>query len=238
MFDFLSEWVKNYNKEYNYLKSLTILNKDAPLIFQKPWFNIQKKGEFIPAHTHEGVLSYSIWIQIPKLNSHNNKFAGCFEIQYQKRLKSYQDYPVGRAIASLTTKEKTQATFPLKNAVQVQNLAVKQDYRGQGLAQFMYDVLLNQLKYVLVAGDSQTVDGQRAWLNLAKNPDVNVSGFYFVSDSEIKNNPRIIDSIMALGGKRLGKPLPGYTKDKFYCFTFPLKFGRQRLSPVKLNNLS
>jgi hypothetical protein len=86
LFNFLSEWVKNYNKEYNYLKSLKILNKDAPLIFKKPWLNIQKKGEFIPAHTHDGVLSYSIWIQIPKLNPHNNKFAGCFEIQYQNIL--------------------------------------------------------------------------------------------------------------------------------------------------------
>lgn len=87
LFNFLGEWVKNYNKEYDYLKTFKILNKDAPLIFKKPWLNIQKKGEFIPAHTHDGVFSYSIWIQLPELNSsNNNKFSGCFEIQYQNIL--------------------------------------------------------------------------------------------------------------------------------------------------------
>ena len=87
LFNFLSEWVKKYNEKYNYFKDFKFLNKDAPLIFKKPWLNIQKKGEFIPAHSHDGVLSYSIWIKIPNLNINNdNKFAGCFEIQYQNIL--------------------------------------------------------------------------------------------------------------------------------------------------------
>ena len=87
LFNFLSQGLQKYDKKYNYLKSFKLLNKDAPLIFKKPWFNIQKKGEFIPNHTHDGVLSYSIWIQIPNLNKNsNNEFAGCFEIQYQNIL--------------------------------------------------------------------------------------------------------------------------------------------------------
>jgi hypothetical protein len=86
LFNFLNQCIKKYDKRYNYLKNFKLLNKDAPLIFQKPWLNIQKKGEFIPSHTHDGVLSYSIWIQLPKLNIDNNKFAGCFEIQYQNIL--------------------------------------------------------------------------------------------------------------------------------------------------------
>jgi hypothetical protein len=87
LFNFLSEWVKKYNEKYNYFKTFKFLNQDAPLIFKKPWFNIQKKGEFIPTHTHDGILSYSIWIKIPNLNTNNdNKFAGCFEIQYQNIL--------------------------------------------------------------------------------------------------------------------------------------------------------
>jgi len=88
LFNFLAPWVDKYEKKYNYFKSLKLLNKDAPLIFKKPWLNIQKKGEFVPNHTHDGVLSYSIWIQIPNLNTNNNnnKFAGCFEIQYQNIL--------------------------------------------------------------------------------------------------------------------------------------------------------
>ena len=87
LFDFLKEWVEKYDKKYNYLKSFKVLNKEAPLIFKKPWFNIQKKEQFIPMHTHDGVFSYSIWIQIPKLKINNNdKFAGCFEIHYQNIL--------------------------------------------------------------------------------------------------------------------------------------------------------
>jgi hypothetical protein len=87
LFDFLKEWVEKYDKKYNYLKGFKVLNKEAPLIFKKPWFNIQKKGQFIPMHTHDGVFSYSIWIQLPSLNINNNdKFAGCFEIQYQNIL--------------------------------------------------------------------------------------------------------------------------------------------------------
>jgi hypothetical protein len=87
LFYFLGKWVKNYIEKYNFTKSFKFLNKNAPLTFTKPWFNIQKKGEFIPAHTHDGILSYSIWIQIPNLNTDaNNKFAGCFEIQYQNIL--------------------------------------------------------------------------------------------------------------------------------------------------------
>lgn len=86
LFNFLNEWIKNYDKEFNYLKNFRILNKDAILIFQKPWLNIQKKGEFIPTHTHDGVFSYTIWIQLPNLDIINNKFAGCFEFQYQNIL--------------------------------------------------------------------------------------------------------------------------------------------------------
>ena len=89
LFNFLSDWVDKYNEKYNYLKFFKILNKDTRLIFKKPWFNIQKKGEFVPNHTHDGILSYSIWVQIPNLNKDNNKFANCFEVQYQTILGSF-----------------------------------------------------------------------------------------------------------------------------------------------------
>ena len=64
------------------------MNKDANIIFKKPWFNIQKKDQFIPNHTHDGILSYSIWIQLPflKKNNEKNKFESCFEFHYQNIL--------------------------------------------------------------------------------------------------------------------------------------------------------
>jgi len=87
LFKFLGKWIIKYNEKYNYLNFFKILVKDAPLVFNKPWFNIQKQGEFIPIHNHDGLLSYSIWIQIPPLNKkNNNKFASCFEFQYQNIL--------------------------------------------------------------------------------------------------------------------------------------------------------
>jgi hypothetical protein len=94
LFNFLSQWIKKYDEKYHYFKSFKFLNKDAPLIFKKPWLNIQKKGEFIPTHTHDGILSYSIWIQIPNLNTNNNKFAGCFEVQYQNILGQSDSYKI------------------------------------------------------------------------------------------------------------------------------------------------
>jgi hypothetical protein len=84
LFDYLIIFVKKYFKKYNYLNYYKILNKDAEAIFQKPWFNIQRKSEFIPNHKHDGILSYSIWIQVPNLeNNKKSKFDSCFELQYQ-----------------------------------------------------------------------------------------------------------------------------------------------------------
>ena len=93
LFDYLIIFVKKYNEKYNYLKYHKLLNKDVGIIFQQPWFNVQKKGEFIPNHTHDGILSYSIWIQLPILNKNNNhKFSSCFEMQYQNILGSRDNY--------------------------------------------------------------------------------------------------------------------------------------------------
>jgi hypothetical protein len=88
LFSFLSIWVKKYIKKYNYLKYYKILNNNSEIAFKKPWFNIQKKGEFIPNHTHDGILSYSIWIQLPflKKDDEKRKFESCFEFQYQNIL--------------------------------------------------------------------------------------------------------------------------------------------------------
>ena len=61
--NFMSTVVDYYNKQYpNYLKGIKILNKNLPIEFQKPWINYQKKGEHIPMHEHDGVLSYNILI--------------------------------------------------------------------------------------------------------------------------------------------------------------------------------
>ena len=54
-----------YEQNFKYIKSLKFLNKNAPLFVAPPWLNVQKRYEFLPMHSHDGVLSYNIWIEIP-----------------------------------------------------------------------------------------------------------------------------------------------------------------------------
>ena len=64
---YIDTLIVEYNKLYpNYFQNIEVLNKSCPLWLGKPWFNYQKKNEYIPLHAHEGILSYSIWIQVPK----------------------------------------------------------------------------------------------------------------------------------------------------------------------------
>ena len=68
-FDELSEFAlrtaNEYNAFYNYMSTIKILSKNGKLKTQGPWFNYQKKHEYLPNHAHDGVLSYSGWIKIP-----------------------------------------------------------------------------------------------------------------------------------------------------------------------------
>ncbi len=155
--------------------------------------------------------------------------------EYKVRVANWEKNKTGKVIGSLQTMGA--GAFPIKNAVRVGTIAIDPAYQGLGLGQFMYDVIVNELKLPLLAGSSQTPDGQRAWLQMAKNPNINVVGYYSISDELITKRPGLIDKIMKLGGQPLGRPFK--TKyDKYYFFVFPVKFGRGRLSPVVLNKLS
>jgi hypothetical protein len=80
---FLTPIISEYIKQYEFFKDFNILSRSVPLAFTKPWFNIQKKSEFIPSHIHEGLLSYTIWIQLPKVSKvEERRFDGCFEFDY------------------------------------------------------------------------------------------------------------------------------------------------------------
>ena len=32
------------------------------------WYNIQRPNDYLPIHTHDGVLSYTIWLKLPPLS--------------------------------------------------------------------------------------------------------------------------------------------------------------------------
>jgi hypothetical protein len=69
----------------DYLSSFKSLSHSVPFVCGTPWFNIQKKGEFIPMHNHDGLLSYSAWIKIPydaEEETKDGKYASCFQFNY------------------------------------------------------------------------------------------------------------------------------------------------------------
>jgi hypothetical protein len=54
-----------FDKEFNYIKSIDILTNNCPLILDGLWVNFQSKYEFNPSHKHSGIFSFVIWIKIP-----------------------------------------------------------------------------------------------------------------------------------------------------------------------------
>ncbi len=85
-------FVKDISKEFissfpRYFNSFDHCTHNMPLYFNQPWFNLQKKYEFVPNHFHEGCISYASWIQIPfeikdEHTKGKNNYSGCFEFSY------------------------------------------------------------------------------------------------------------------------------------------------------------
>jgi hypothetical protein len=69
----------------DYLSEFKIMTHNVPFSCGNPWFNIQKRTEFIPIHTHDGVISYSAWIKIPydvEEETKDEKYTSCFQFNY------------------------------------------------------------------------------------------------------------------------------------------------------------
>jgi len=58
-----------YDRIYNYLQNINILNDPANVELGTVWVNFQKRHEFNPVHWHKGVFSFVLWIDIPFANS-------------------------------------------------------------------------------------------------------------------------------------------------------------------------
>jgi hypothetical protein len=54
-----------YNKIYGYTDTIGILTEHLPFVLDTVWVNFQKKYEFNPVHSHQGVYSFVLWIDIP-----------------------------------------------------------------------------------------------------------------------------------------------------------------------------
>jgi hypothetical protein len=65
LYEFLTPFITAHMEEFPYIKSIGLLSSDCPITFGEPWFNLQKPNNYLPMHMHDGVLSYSIWLQLP-----------------------------------------------------------------------------------------------------------------------------------------------------------------------------
>jgi hypothetical protein len=54
-----------YDRRFDYFKKINVLTKSGNLVLDELWVNFQKKHEFNPSHTHPGLLSFVIWLDIP-----------------------------------------------------------------------------------------------------------------------------------------------------------------------------
>jgi hypothetical protein len=99
------------------------------------WCNFQKATEFNPNHTHTGLLSFVIWVQVPylieeeqsqspgRLSNKNN--AGCFELIYNTTIGDLATtvFPADR------TWEGQMLMFPARMTHCVYPFFTSQDYR-------------------------------------------------------------------------------------------------------------
>jgi len=133
--NYVLELVKEYDAQFNYISSVDPLNGNVPLILDMLWVNFQKKYEFNPNHSHSGVMSFVIWIQIPydladELESSPGKYsvdnmASKFQFSYSDilgRMKSYQ-------ISLDKSFEGTICLFPSKLTHCVYPFYTSDDYR-------------------------------------------------------------------------------------------------------------
>jgi hypothetical protein len=88
MKDYVFSLADQYSRTSLYLNSVNLLRQPAPYHFNRPWVNLQRAGEFLPNHIHEGLLSYVIWVKIPDViqNSQATAVEGKFEFTYNNIL--------------------------------------------------------------------------------------------------------------------------------------------------------
>ena len=63
--NFIFPYIIKYMENFTHVENIKCLSINSPFIFGKPWYNIQKPNDYLPIHTHDGVLSYTIWLKLP-----------------------------------------------------------------------------------------------------------------------------------------------------------------------------
>ena len=96
---YIIQQTTSYATKYNYKSDEAM--KQLPYVLDGLWVNFQKKGEFNPNHTHSGVMSFVIWLDIPFFiadekngagKGSKKNVAGCFEVMYTNVLGAICSY--------------------------------------------------------------------------------------------------------------------------------------------------
>lgn len=96
---FLDALHQLYDKQFFPPWHIGALTQQVPLFFNRPWINFQKKHEFIPNHTHDGVYSYALWVNIPYDYVDEKKYgegghASTFEFTFNDQLGKIRNYRI------------------------------------------------------------------------------------------------------------------------------------------------
>ena len=76
----LTELITVYRQNFKLDPSRTkTLTNNLPFKIDRPWINYQKKYEFIPQHNHDGIFSYTIWVDLP---DNEGEHASTFQFTY------------------------------------------------------------------------------------------------------------------------------------------------------------
>ena len=129
-------FIAQYEKQYNYMGKFSFLDRDVPLYLDSLWVNFQKKHEFNPPHTHSGVFSFVIWVEVPYLYEDEKKVfpdvskgtknsTGSFCFQYIDCLGGIQSH----VINADKTFENTAVIFPADMTHSVHPFYTNDSYR-------------------------------------------------------------------------------------------------------------
>jgi len=65
LWEFVAGMVYIYDKNSGYAKTLKFLDESLPFSMGDPWINVQESIHYLPVHSHDGVYSYTCWINLP-----------------------------------------------------------------------------------------------------------------------------------------------------------------------------
>ena len=129
--------IDHYNKEFDYFKNFSMLTKHSMLCLDTYWVNFQKKIEYNPIHTHSGLMSFVIWLQIPYYMSAEDSYEEVNNSKYEEKRNGKFAFLYTNALGEIQTHnipvDKTYngtiAIFPAKMSHMVYPFFSSDEYR-------------------------------------------------------------------------------------------------------------